>query len=83
MKDLGVSDLVDQVDESKLNDFGNNMDSNMRVQTDYARDSFDDQWVDLFEFTLPYLDKIVRNPKRFITTEEEKNIIQQLEKRKE
>lgn len=71
MKDLGVSDLVDQVDEGKLNDFGNNMDSNMRVQTDYARDSFDDQWVNLFEFTLPYLDKIIRNPKRFITTEEE------------
>ena len=71
MKDLGVSDLVDQVDESKLSDFGNNMNSNMRVQTDYSRDSFDNQWVDLFEFTLPYLDKIMRNPKRFITTEEE------------
>ena len=71
MKDLSVSDLVDQVDESKLSDFGNNMDSNMRVQTDYARDSFDDKWVDMFEFTLPYLDKIVRNPKRFITNEEE------------
>lgn len=71
MRDLGVSDLVDQVDEGKLSDFGNNMDSNMRVQTDYSRDSFDNQWVDLFEFILPYLDKIVRNPKRFITTEEE------------
>ena len=71
MRNLGVSDLVDQIDDGKLNDFGNNMDSNMRVQTDYSRDSFDSQWVDLFEFTLPYLDKIVRNPKRFITTEEE------------
>lgn len=71
MRNLGVSDLVDQVDDGKLSDFGNNMDSNMRVQTDYSRDSFDNQWVDLFEFTLPYMDKIVRNPKRFITTEEE------------
>lgn len=71
MRDLSVNDLVDQIEDSKLDDFGNNMDSNMRVQTDYARDSFDDQWLDLFEFTLPYLEKIVRNPKRFITTEEE------------
>ena len=71
MKDLSVNNLVDQVSESKIDDFVNGMDSNMRVQTDYARDTFDDQWLDLFEFTLPYLDKIVRNPKRFITNEEE------------
>ena len=71
MKDLSVNDLVDQMEESKLNDFVNGMDSNMRVQTDYARDSFDDQWLDLFEFTMPYLDKIFRNPKRFIRNEEE------------
>ena len=71
MRNLNVSDLVDQMADEKLNDFGNNIASNMRVQTDYSKDSFDDQWVDLFEFTLPYLDKIVRNPKRFITTEEE------------
>lgn len=71
MRDLNVNDLVDQIADEKLNDFGNNIDSNMRVQTDYSKDSFDDKWVDLFEFTIPYLDKIVRNPKRFITTEEE------------
>ena len=71
MKDLNVSDLVDQVDDSKINDFVNGMDSNMRVQTDYARDAFDDKWLDMFEFTMPYLDKIFRNPKRFIINEEE------------
>lgn len=71
MKDLNVSDLVDQVDDSKINDFVNGMDSNMRVQTDYARDAFDDKWLDMFEFTMPYLDKIFRNPKRFITNQEE------------
>ena len=71
MRDLNVSDLVDQVEESKVDDFVNGLDSNMRVQTDYSRDSFDDKWVDLYEFTMPYLDKIFRNPKRFITNEEE------------
>ena len=60
MAGLDVNDLVHQVEESKVSDFGNNLDSNMRVQTDYFKDSFDDKWVDLFEFTLPYLDKIVR-----------------------
>ena len=71
MKDLNVSDLVDQVDDSKINDFVNGMDSSMRVQTDYAKDDFDDKWLDMFEFTMPYLDKIFRNPKRFITNQEE------------
>lgn len=71
MKDLSVNNLVDQMDDGKLDDFVNGMDSNMRVQTDYARDSFDDKWLDLFEFTMPYLDKIFRNPKRFIKNEEE------------
>ena len=71
MRDLNVSDLIDQVEESKINDFVNSIDSNMRLQTDYSKDSFDDKWVDLYEFTMPYLDKIFRNPKRFITNEEE------------
>ena len=80
MAGLDVNDLVHQVEESKVSDFGNNLDSNMRVQTDYFKDSFDDKWVDLFEFTLPYLDKIVRNPKRFITTEEEIIKVEQAKK---
>lgn len=80
MAGLDVNDLVNQVDESKVSDFGSNLDSSMRVQTDYFRDSFDDKWVDLFEFTLPYLDKIVRNPKRFITTEEEIIKVEQAKK---
>lgn len=71
MKDLNVNELVDRTDDSKINEFVNKMDSKMRVQTDYSKDNFNSDWVDMFEQTLPYLEKIVRNPKRFITTEEE------------
>lgn len=71
MRDLNVNELVDQVDESKINNFVDGMNSTMRVQTDYSKDYFDNEWLDLFEKTMPYLEKIVRNPKRFITSEEE------------
>lgn len=71
MIDLDVSNLIDEVDESKVSEFVESIDSNMRVQTDYKKDSFDSKWLALFEFTLPYIEKIFRNPKRFITNEEE------------
>lgn len=71
MRDLNVNELVDRTDDNKINEFVNKMDSKMRVQTDYSKDNFNSDWVDMFEFTMPYLEKIVRNPKRFITTDEE------------
>lgn len=71
MRNFKVSDLVDEVEDSKIDEFIESMDSDMRVKTEYKKDNFDKDWIDLFEFTLPYIDKIFRNPKRFITNEEE------------
>jgi hypothetical protein len=47
------------------------MNSEMRVKTDYYKDANNFEWLDVFEKLLPYIEKILRNPKRFITTEEE------------
>lgn len=71
MKELEVTSLYDTIDEQRLEDFNNKMDSNMRVKTDYYKDENSFEWVNVFEKLLPYVEKILRNPKRFITTEEE------------
>ena len=80
MRDLNVSDLVDRVDSGTVEKFVDGIDSKMRVKTDYQKDAFDKDWLDLFEFTMPYLDKIVRNPKRFIVNEEEVMKVEQTKK---
>ena len=71
MRELEVTNLYDSIDEQRLEDFNSKLDSSMRVKTDYFKDDNDFEWVDKFEQLLPYIEKILRNPKRFITTEEE------------
>mgnify|MGYP004443190763 CR=1 FL=1 len=80
MRDLNVSDLVDRVNENQVSSFVDGMESTMRVQTDFSKDDFSNDWLEMFDFTLPYLDKIVRNPKRFIQNEEEIIKIEQAKK---
>ena len=71
MRELEVTSLYDSVDERSLEDFNSKMNSTMRVKTDYFKDANSFEWLDVFEKLLPYIEKILRNPKRFITTEEE------------
>lgn len=71
MRELEVTALYDNVNERQIEDFNDKMDSTMRVKTDYFKDINDFEWVSVFEELLPYIEKILRNPKRFITTEEE------------
>lgn len=47
------------------------LNSIMEIKTDYDSKSFNYKWVEMFEETIPYIDNIVRNPKRFIINEEE------------
>ncbi len=71
MRELEVANLYDSIDENSLEDFNNKLNSSMRVKTDYFKDGNNFEWIDIFEKLLPYIEKILRNPKRFITTEEE------------
>jgi len=71
MRELEITSLYDSVDESKVESFTDKIQSNMRVKTDYYKDENSMEWLDVFEKIMPYLEKIMRNPKRFITTEEE------------
>ena len=71
MRNLEVTNLYDNIDEHSVEDFSNKLDSNMHVKTDYYKDVNDLEWLDIFEDILPHLEKIMKNPKRFIKTEEE------------
>lgn len=71
MRELEIAGLYDSIDEQKAEDFTSKMDSKMRVKTDYFKEDNDFEWIGVFEELLPYIEKILRNPKRFITTEEE------------
>ena len=71
MKELEIVNLYDTIDEKQAEDFTNKLNSSMRVKTDYYKEENDIEWIIILENLLPYVEKILRNPKRFITTEEE------------
>jgi hypothetical protein len=65
---------MDQEKQEVLDDdelFLHNLNSTLYVKKDYDLKEFDYGWLDLIEDCLPYLDNIIRNPKRFIINEEE------------
>ena len=61
-------------------EFLNNMNSTLKVNRDYDLKVVNYEWLDKIEETLPYLDNILRNPKRFIMNEEEVVKIEQSKK---
>lgn len=59
-------------DESlKYSVFLNNLDSTLNVYRDYFSMQYDYTWLDMLEETIPYIDNILHNPKRFIINEED------------
>ena len=80
MRELEITSLYDTMEASKAEDFTSKIESEMRVKTDYYKDVNDTEWLDVFERILPHLEKIFRNPKRFIVTEEEIVKIEQAKK---
>ena len=60
--------------EEELNQddfFLNNMNSTLAVKRDYEKMVYDHEWLEILEDVVPYIDNILRNPKRFIVNEEE------------
>ena len=67
-------DEEDDDEEEKLEDneiFLQNLNSTLFVKRDYDLKDFDYEWLDILEDCIPYIDNILRNPKRFIINEEE------------
>ena len=51
--------------------FISNLNSTLFIKRDYDLKEFNYEWLDKIEEVLPYLDNILRNPKRFIVNDEE------------
>lgn len=59
------------VDELENDSFMNHLNSTLLVKRDFESHVYDYEWLDIIEDVLPYIDNILRNPKRFIVNEEE------------
>lgn len=63
---------MDNEEEFDRNEsFISNLNSTLFVKRDYELKEFNYEWLDIIEDVLPYIDNILRNPKRFIINEEE------------
>ncbi len=80
MSDLEISNLYQTTDQDHIDEFVDKMNSNMKVKTDYSKDDYTYDWIEIFETTIPYLDKILRNPNKFIKNDEELLKIEQSKK---
>src|SRR5574344_23589 len=63
--------LISNSDDETVTQFLDKSDTNVKVQTKYQSVQFDYSWIEKIEETIPYLDNLVRNPRKFIVQEEE------------
>ena len=68
---LKIFELYQDTNSNREQNFKNNLNSNLQVETTYDRVDVNYEWLDLMEGTIRYLDNILRNPNRFIVNEEE------------
>lgn len=71
MDELNVVNLYNKTSDKKVNGFSKDINSSLRVVTDYDKVDCDYEWIDLMEETIPYIDNILRSPNRFIVNEED------------
>ncbi len=63
--------LLSILNEKKAVNFFDNTKSSVNVIEDVTKITRDLSWIDLLEETIPYIDSIVRNPRRYIVSEED------------
>lgn len=65
-----IMSFIDSIDEKQFQKFKNNLKSNVSIKTNVEKVISDTSWIDMVEKSIPYLDNIIRNPRRFIVQEE-------------
>lgn len=71
MSDLDIIDLYERISKERTDEFSENIESTLRVQTDIKKSTKDTSWIDIMEEVIPHIDAIFRNPNRFIINDEE------------
>ena len=69
--DNDLSLLVKDIPQDELSAFLKNTNSKTEVKSIINKISLDYSWVDVLNESVPYLDTIIRNPRRFIVQEED------------
>lgn len=62
---------MNEIDMELNNSFLEELNSTLAIKTDYDSKEYNYTWIEIFEDVIPYIDNILRNPKRFIINEEE------------
>ena len=71
-----VYDVMSGISSSDLDTFISSTDANFICTSDIKETKIDYSWLDVLEDTLPSIDKIVRNPRRYIVQEEDVVIVE-------
>ena len=66
-----MADLELDLNDLKNDSFMNHLNSTLSVKRDFELHEYDYEWLDKIEETIPYINNILKNPKRFIINEEE------------
>ena len=67
---MNIGDYLNNLNKEKLDSFVDNTDSSIVVKKNVNKQISDTSWIDMVEDCIPYLDNIIRNPRRFIVQEE-------------
>lgn len=67
---MNIGDYLNNLNKEKLTNFVDNTDSSIVVKKNVNKQISDTSWIDMVEDCIPYLDNIIRNPRRFIVQEE-------------
>lgn len=67
---MDIVEYINNINKDNANKFIASTSSNITVKRDIDARVSDTSWIDMVEECIPYLDNIIRNPRRFIVQEE-------------
>ena len=75
-----ITDVMNNINTNELDSFISKTDSTVMLSSDIKETKVDYGWLSVLEDSLPSIDKIVRNPRRFIVQEEDVLIVEKTKK---
>lgn len=67
---MNIVDYINSLNEEKIRKFIETTSSDLTIKSNIEKKISDTSWIDMVEECIPYLDNIIRNPRRFIVQEE-------------
>ena len=67
---MDIVDYINELNQEKITKFLETTKSDITIKNHTQKQVSDTSWIDMVEECIPYLDNIIRNPRRFIVQEE-------------